>query len=676
MAGVVDRIPLPLSHGAIGPPVIGGDITERLPMPLSGRVSGAAGSFTRSGLAYDFAIGGIPLLSYISDQTPYIRGLAAIRKSQFDNQQIPGEQSLVGWWLRSESTFIGGQGLLFQDPTQSRFGNEYGIRYGSGYGVNPWVDGKLTLLKSVSQARSSASGNVFVRGYRASSTDYCWASNLATLTRIDSLSVATNVVWGGAATILSLTSSGSKYYAVDTAGVWRGTDAGAGTKLWNNDITYTRSTLGYSKQRLMAAFNNSVYELGADPTAPPVNLSTLTANYTHPNANYTWIGFADGTDSIFAGGHDDHQGHIYKFELDTTGTLPVLTGGILAASLPDGETLLSMFSYLGTFVGLGTSRGFRVAQIDSNGDLQYGPLIFEVTGGVTSITGYDRFMWCGVGSAVNGSSGLYRVDLGQPLQVEGGNPSVRYAYATDLNSHTTGAVTSVSTIGTSGRRVFGIAAKGTYFEDTSNLESTGVLTTGKIRFNTLENKLYKFMSVRTPFTFNGTINVATTDTTGNSETIVGYNSTSPGANDVAISFPSGPQEYISLGFELKRSATNATQGPELNGWQIKAVPGVIRQRVFNVTFLMFDHETDKTGQKFGRAGRVASRLRDFEEMIQTGDAVQFQDLVLKTSDSVFVEDMEFRQVSSPGKGYASGQYGGYLTLKMRTVNDNINVVTT
>lgn len=650
------------------------DIVSRIPFALSGRSDVSAANFVRSRDMYDFALGGIPLLSKIDDQHPYVRGLAPIRKDQFDNQQIPGEQSLTGWWLRSQSTFIGGEGLLFQDPIQSRFGNEYGIRYGSGYGVNPWVDGKLTLLKRTSQQKSAASANVYTQGFVSSGTNYYWHANTNTLTRIDAAGTNTAVTWGGAANIQTLTNSGDKYYVASTEGIYRGTNAAAGTKLWNNTdgtTTYTTFVLGYAKQRLMCAANNAILELGADPAAPPVNLPA--PKYIHPNANFVWTGFAEGTNAIYAAGHDGYRGYIYKFTLsDSTGGLPALTSGILAATLPDGETLLSIYTYLGAFVGLGTSRGMRVGQIDTNGDLQYGPLLFEISGGVNCITGYDRFMWAGATNSVNGKSGLYRVDLGQPIQVEGGSPSIRFAYATDLSTQTTGTVTSVTSIGTLNQRVIGVNSAGSYLEHATEFEAVGRMTTGRVRFNTLENKLYKFMSIRTPDPAIGTLSVSTVDKTGNAVSMITYGTTAPGGNDVAIASPQGPQEYISLQFDMTRGAS-PTIGCEMNAWQIKAVPGVIRQRIITMSFLMFDYETDKTGQKLGYAGRTANRLRQIEEMAQVGDALQFQDLSLSTTDLVFVEEMEFQQLSSPGKGYPVAEYGGVLTVKLRTVADNITV---
>jgi hypothetical protein len=79
-----------------------------------------------------------------TDQNPYQRETAPYRKDQFDNSREPGEQSLTGWWLRSQSSFHGGAGIKFYDPSA---GESIAYRYFDSQGVNPWVKGQVTLLR-------------------------------------------------------------------------------------------------------------------------------------------------------------------------------------------------------------------------------------------------------------------------------------------------------------------------------------------------------------------------------------------------------------------------------------------------------------------------------------------------------------------------------------------------
>jgi len=64
-------------------------------------------------VSYDTAIGGMPFISAISDKDEAIRQTAPFKKDQFDNGQEPGEQSLTGWWLRSQMSFHPGAGITF-----------------------------------------------------------------------------------------------------------------------------------------------------------------------------------------------------------------------------------------------------------------------------------------------------------------------------------------------------------------------------------------------------------------------------------------------------------------------------------------------------------------------------------------------------------------------------------
>ncbi len=68
-------------------------------------------------IAYDVALNGVPFIYAINDNRPYIRQTAPFKKEQFDSQQEPGEQSLTGWWIRSQSSFHKGTGIKFYDPT-------------------------------------------------------------------------------------------------------------------------------------------------------------------------------------------------------------------------------------------------------------------------------------------------------------------------------------------------------------------------------------------------------------------------------------------------------------------------------------------------------------------------------------------------------------------------------
>jgi len=121
----------------------GDDITEGLVYTLSN----PAGSTTYSatGEAYDVAIGGLPFFLLNSDDSPYRRVTAQYRKQQIDQSREPGEQTLTGWWLRSQSSFHYGQGIKFFEPIQDE---SLRFQYTESKGVDVWTKGQATLLKS------------------------------------------------------------------------------------------------------------------------------------------------------------------------------------------------------------------------------------------------------------------------------------------------------------------------------------------------------------------------------------------------------------------------------------------------------------------------------------------------------------------------------------------------
>jgi len=135
----------------------GDDISEGLPFVLS-NPSGA--TYTASGYAYDVAINGLPFFIAASDDNPYRRVTAQYRKQQIDQSREPGEQTLTGWWLRSQSSFHYGQGIKFFEPIQDE---SLRFQYTESKGIDVWTKGQATLLKSV-DAQHLTTGGIQTNG--------------------------------------------------------------------------------------------------------------------------------------------------------------------------------------------------------------------------------------------------------------------------------------------------------------------------------------------------------------------------------------------------------------------------------------------------------------------------------------------------------------------------------
>lgn len=630
-------------------------IVHKIPYQLSGSPASGTGQYRLSDNVYDFAVAGIPFLSAIKDDRPYMQRMAEIRKQQFDSFAEPGEQSLYGWWLRSQSTFTGGAGVLYQDPDND---NQFNFRFADSLGVDPWESGNLKLLRDTERVYTTSKSPNFVRGYvTPGGVDAMWMTGGDDLIRMTT--VQTNVTVGSGQTIYGLTNTGATYVIARADGVWSGLDTAAPTQRYTN--AGTRWAIEFVKDRLIIGLNNSIYQgsLAAAAVALPA------ASYTHQDTNWTWRSITDGPNAIYAAGDSGTTSQIHKFTVVDNAGLPVLTWAGVTATMPAGETIRTIYSYIGSFVGIATSKGFRIGEIDGNGDIAYGPLLFEPTGGCMGVVGHDRFMWTGSTNSHDGSSGLYRVDLGSATQ-EQSTRALRYAYSRDIYAlGQTEQVTSVTMFGATNRKAFAMLADGAHREFASTLVPSGYLDTGRIRFNTEEPKLYKFFSARTPTVIDGTVSVSLKTEGGGLIPYTTYSTSSPaGTRDVAIHTPQGPQNWLALRFTLTRSALNTSLGGVLNGWQVKALPGSIRQRIITVPLLCFDNETDRTGQNIGFEGYARERLDAFQSVARAGDVVVFQELQDDVAIQVVIDDWEFRQLSPPGN---RGSIGGILTLVLRTV---------
>jgi len=122
----------------------GSDITDPIPYNLSNPAGST--NYQATGVAYDIAINGLPFFLAASDDSPYRRVTAQYRKQQYDQTREAGEQSLTGWWFRSQSSFHLGQGIKYFEPAQDE-----GLRfqYTESKGCDVWTKGQVSLILDV-----------------------------------------------------------------------------------------------------------------------------------------------------------------------------------------------------------------------------------------------------------------------------------------------------------------------------------------------------------------------------------------------------------------------------------------------------------------------------------------------------------------------------------------------
>ena len=631
-------------------------ITEPIVSPIG--IAGASTPlFTNTSNIYDIAIGGQPFLLGASDKYPYQRQTATYRKQQFDNTKEVGEQSFEGWWLRSQSSFHLGAGINYLDPYLSE---NVQFRFNDSAGVDVWTQGQVSMLADTTNV-FTLSDNIQMFGAIDSLDQDCiFVSDDSTLTRIAADGTDATVVYGGSGSdITSLAQDGLNYYAANNTGIYRGALTGTGATGSIYYQTGDNTVIGFVKQRLVAAIGPSVYEIttATGATGPLV----ADKRYTHPDADWNWTAIVEGPQAIYASGFRGNNSSIFKFSLSTVGVMPTLTNAVTAADFPDDEHVTALGVYLGTYMMIGTNKGIRVGILDANGDISYGPLTYEKTdtSHTLSFAFKDRFAYATVTNAIDGKSGLIRIDLSQ--ETEPG----RYAYAKDLSSGVTGNCRAVAFIGDTGRAAFAVAGSGVYFEHATNKTPTGFLDTGFIRYATIEKKYFKLIKPRFDTPMFGTCTISTKEIDGDVTSIITIANGTPALNTDLATNINQPQEELAFRFTFGRDATDTTKGPVFDGYQVKSLPAVIRARQLTIPLVNYDFETDRYGIQNGYEGRAWDRLQVLENLEAAGDTTIIQDFTTGEQITGLIEQLSFERTTPADRRYSG--FGGIVYVSIRTV---------
>jgi len=613
-------------------------------------------------IAYDVAVGGVPFIYAINDTRPYIRQTAPFKKDQFDSSSEPGEQSLTGWWIRSQSSFHSGMGIKFYD-TQRSFSaadSRY-TRYADSRNIDVWTQGQATLLKETANMSGVTTGTYKLISVVDGATDkvVAWTPANTTINNYTAAGTAvaySSVITAGLDTAtLAVATDGAHLFIADNDHIYTGeisTPAAGYTEYYNTGSE--RVTLAWVKQRLVAGIGASIYELTGSKGS---SRALPTAVYTHPNADWTWTSISESGGAIYAAGYLGGNSAIYKFTLSTAGVMPTLTSGVIAAQLPIGEVVNKIEYYLG-YLMIGTNKGVRAAVVsETDGSINYGPLIIEESNGVYDFAFRDRFVW--VTGSIGGYAGLYRIDLSNEIT------QLSFAYATDAYlDGVTGYATSVDFIGNSNQIAFTTSgSNGIAVQSATVLAPSGYLTTGNIRYGTLEPKNFKRLLGRGDFTY-GSMTLETVDKNGVEYDHISYDSTIAPI-EVTTSNPAVAQEYVAYKFILYRDATTTSSGPIFKGYQAKATIATPRQRIVKFPVYCFDVETDRFNTIVGYQGRAFERIQRLEDIEANGDILTWQDLSTGESRQAAIEEVSFTRMTPPDKRFDG--FGGVLEITIRTV---------
>jgi hypothetical protein len=633
----------------------GDDITEGIPYVLSNPAG--ATNFSSTGEAYDVAIAGLPFFLMNSDDSPYRRVTAQYRKQQIDQSREPGEQTLTGWWLRSQSSFHLGAGIKFFEPIQEE---SLRFQYTESKGIDVWTRGQATLLNDTASFYAGAAPAQLI-GVNDGTNDCIYVTDGSALKKITTGGTSTTISQAGTpSTIYSLTTDGSNYYFINGTKVHKGSVGAspADSEIYNTPGV-TRATIRFVKQRLILAIGNVLYELNANATS---SAALPTALYTHPNANWVWSSIAEGPQAIYVSGYDPNgtSSSVFKITLDAAVPnslgFPTLNTPTVVIDMPEGERINDFDVYLGAYAILATNLGFRVGISDITGDIQYGPLLFK-DAPCTAIAFRDSFAY--ISTKIDGEAGLVRVDLGTNVLAG----SLFFPWAWDLvATGTTTTASQVAFFGNSDRAAF-TNGNNTWAESTTTLVPSGYLRTGYIRYNTLELKIFKLMQARVDTT-NGGLYVDSIDYADNFYRIGTFAQESE-VPEININYPQASQEYLGFQFTLVRSSTNVAKGPLFTGYQVKALPAIPRQRLIQYPLSCYDHESDHFGVEVGYEGAAYFRMSQLESIENVGDTIRVEDFRTGESYIGLIEELDFRNATPSDKRFSG--YGGTLLVTIRTV---------
>jgi hypothetical protein len=659
-------------------------VTPNIDAVIDLSYTAAGTNFDLTNVAYDVSFDNLPFILKVDNQNPYRRETAQYKKDQFDNSAEPGEQSLTGWWVRSQTSWHNGAGIEFYEP-----GSDYehvSHRYYDSRGVDIWTVGELRLHKDVfhaytgTQGINAATGNDGTNDVLVSGD----ANGILKKITLSGNSSATTANYTAGATypdghggtdfpFYSVTTDGSTYYAACSRCIHKGT---IGT-LTSDDVFFKHSTTSNANILVKYAKGNVFVGTGRTfgllPTTTTTHthttgaVDTFTNSMNHVNTSWNWVDVTGSPGPLFFAGNGGNNGEVWSATIDFNESPPTsainLAGALMVLSLPDGETIKAIHYYLG-FLALGTNKGVRICPVGNDGTPVMGPLLVETSYPVNGFTERGSYLYAATkvleGTYTNGI--LIRIDLSQQFN----DGTFAYAYDLEYQSSLDDDNSDCTEVYNLNDRLVMVIEEDApagelQVEHTANYRSSGWLQTGKIRYATVEPKFFKYLQTRGLASTGDSIAVQTIDYAGNEYDIITLDAISLGQN-VGLSQPAGGQEFISIKYTLNNGSP-ITDYPVLQSYQLKSIPGVPRQRMYQYPLSCFDIEMDKYNSQFGYKGRAYDVIQTLENLELTGDFVTVKDYRTEESYQGVIEEVRFTNESSPDKD--SNGFGGLLIVTVR-----------
>jgi hypothetical protein len=618
-----------------------------LPIAISINIPTALVRYERDDFAASYAIGNTPWLSAVSDSNKLSRITTTYQKERIDQGSTAGEQSLSNWWLRSATSWHHGAGERYYDADSSDL-----YRFYESNNINCWEIGNLSLLPATTNLSTSAAsspstvlgGTFFVSGNNV----HFYNGTTTTSTSLGTSTVAQ-----------TLTTDGTYALVGASDGIYQVSTSLAVTKLWNKKAGVTTQTvqaIAYVKDRIVAGIKHDsadvhLYELTRNPTTPPNTMATSDIRFSYSNTSLTFNTISELPSAVIVGYTQGAVSRVQAYTLNATSALAALNDPSIIAEFPRGETLNQIRVYLNEFVVAATTKGVRVGNVGTDGSsFTYGPL--NVTGNVNDLAFDSNYVYGTRADAISGSVGLWRIDLGTPV----GNG---YAWASDLVTDDQ-APNGVAFIGTTGRK-FITSASGTWIESATVKAASGYLKSGWIRFGTSEQKQPVSIAIKSDPNQLGTLGFAISDQENQNVTLDGVPLGM--STEISLSSTIQPADHFEVTFNFTRSSSDNTKSPQLEEWQMRALPAPIRSRTITVPLLCYEEETDPNGVI--KHSDPWTRINYLERIEQNGGAVLYQDFTSGEERICVIRAIQFEQSAPPT--FARG-FGGIVTIQLQTID--------
>ena len=586
---------------------------------------------------FPVAINGRPyMLDMKANQ--FTRQFDARVRDSVDQSTEPGEGALnpQGLWRRSQSSWHYGAGQQYSDTADAE-----AYRFYTSKGVDVWTKGRLSLLSDTSQVVSSANSNL----YLATADTRLYMSDGQTLKYTSDLSTFTTVTSTNASNIYSMASDGYNVFFSYADGDIDQTNAGTGAA--SNYITGIEAgKLGYVKGRLMVggqgADKHKIWNITTTPGSSQNNPSAL---YTHPNSNFSWVGFAGGQSHIYCAGFAGNRSIIYKTAIRADGT--ALDIPTVAAELPFGEIITALHGYLG-YVLVGLTDGWRFCSADDAGNLVVGPRI--VLGAqVDEFAGIGQFVYFSYKNFDGTSTGIGRMDISVFISTN------QPAYASDLMVTGQGAIPDVHEF--SGDPVFTVAGLGLYKKHATDLVSSGFLRSGIYRWGVPDAKFIPKLDIRClPLAGSVTMSVASDDGLFHDFTTL----STVGVKEKTFDGLEDKVFEAEVKVTLAR-ATGATTGPTLTRWMARAYAAPLRSQIFSVPLIMH-HRLNVGGREYWQD--VDAELAYLRDLVENPRVVVYQEN--EETFAVVVEQVQM-QVQQINYAHVANDHEGTAVVVMRSV---------